>query len=59
MTPSIGAGLAEHFGPVRDPRPHVCDHLLRDIIIIAICAVICGADDWVEVAEYSLSQPQR
>jgi predicted transposase YbfD/YdcC len=52
MTPSIGTSLAEHFGPVRDPRQHVCDHLLLDIIIIAICAVICGADDWVEVAEF-------
>jgi len=58
MTPSIGAGLAEHFGSVRDPRQHVCDHLLLDIIIIAICAVICGADDWVEVAEFGRTKEQ-
>lgn len=24
-------------------------HQLLDILVIAICAVICGADDWVEV----------
>ncbi|MFN7930759.1 MAG: ISAs1 family transposase [Blastocatellia bacterium] len=30
-----------------DPRkrPHECDHLLIDIISIAILAVICGADE--------------
>jgi predicted transposase YbfD/YdcC len=32
--------------------------LLQDIIIIAICAVICGADDWVEVAEFGRSKEQ-
>ncbi len=25
---------------------------MLDIIMIAICAVICGADDWVKVAEF-------
>lgn len=24
-------------------------HLLMDILVMAICAVICGADSWVEM----------
>jgi len=28
------------------------DHQLLEIIVIAICAVICGADDWVEIAAW-------
>ena len=43
--------IAEHFRQVKDPRRHCVDHLLIEIITIAICAVICGADSWAEMAE--------
>lgn len=52
MSPAREVSLTNHFRQVRDPRQHQVDHLLLEIIIIAICAVICGADDWVEVAEF-------
>jgi predicted transposase YbfD/YdcC len=52
MSPAGEVSLTNHFRQVRDPRQHQVDHLLLEIIIIAICAVICGADDWVEVAEF-------
>jgi len=52
MTQSIQTSLAEHFGQVKDPRQHHVDHLLIEIIIIAICAVICGADGWEEVEAF-------
>jgi predicted transposase YbfD/YdcC len=52
MTSTVPGSLAEHFGQVTDPRQNHVDHLLLDIITIAICAVICGADSWVEVAEF-------
>lgn len=41
------SGLFAHFADLPDPRkrPHECDHLLIDIISIAILAVICGADE--------------
>jgi len=52
MTSTMQGSLAEHFGQVIDPRQNHVDHLLLDIITIAICAVICGADSWVEVAEF-------
>jgi predicted transposase YbfD/YdcC len=37
---------------IPDHRRHNRIHLLSDLITIAIFAVICGADGWVEVAEY-------
>lgn len=43
----------EHFKTVNDPRvERTKDHELLDIIVIAICAVICGANDWVEIAAW-------
>lgn len=52
MTQNIGASITDHFKQVQDPRQHDVDHLLLEIITIAICGVICGADSWVEIAEF-------
>jgi predicted transposase YbfD/YdcC len=44
--------LATSFATLTDPRvDRTKAHLLLDIVVIAICAVVCGADGWVEVAE--------
>jgi predicted transposase YbfD/YdcC len=41
------------FEGLSDPRIERTKlHKLIDIVMIAICAVICGADDWVEVAMF-------
>jgi len=41
-----------HFRMLDDPRvERATQHLLLDINTIALCAVICGADTWVEVEE--------
>lgn len=41
------------FSQVEDPRVERTKyHRLRDIIIIAICGVICGADGWVDIEEF-------
>jgi DDE_Tnp_1-associated/Transposase DDE domain len=41
------------FAQVEDPRMERTKlHRLRDIIIIANCGVICGADGWVGIAEF-------
>jgi len=41
------------FSQVEDPRVERTKyHRLRDIIIIAICGVICGAEGWVEIEEF-------
>lgn len=45
--------IVKHFTDVEDPRQgRRKDHLLLDIIIVAICAVICGADGWVAIEEF-------
>lgn len=41
------------FAQVEDPRvERTKRHRLRDIIILAICGVICGANGWVEIEEF-------
>ena len=45
--------IGEHFATLTDPRrDHLKAHRLVDILTIALCAVICGADDWVEVETF-------
>jgi predicted transposase YbfD/YdcC len=47
------ASILTHFAALPDPRrPRRRLHRLLDLIAIAICAVIAGCDDWVEVAAY-------
>ena len=45
--------LTVHFGDLDDPRQASGRrHKLLDIIAIAICATICGADNWVAMAAF-------
>lgn len=44
--------LKDHFLKVDDPRATNVSHVLIDIIIIAICGLICGADNWVEIEAF-------
>lgn len=46
------ATITEYFSKLKDPRRYNKRHLLHDIIVIAICAAICGADDWVAVEDF-------
>jgi len=42
-----------HFSPLADPRiDRQKLHQLMDIIVIAICAVICGAETWVDIENF-------
>ena len=46
-------GLRECFEDLRDPRVQGrCDHLLIDILAIALLAVLCGAEDWPDLEEF-------
>ena len=45
--------IAKHFTKLKDPRrAHRRLHLLQDIIVIALCAVIAGAQDWQEIETF-------
>ena len=49
--------IEEHFSKVSDPRvDRTKDHKLIDIIAIAICAVICGAEGWVDIELFGKSK---
>lgn len=42
--------LTDQFAKLTDPRmDHAKLHRLIDVMVIAIRAVICGADSWVDV----------
>ena len=44
------ASLLKHFENLEDLRTeYLIEHRLLDIVGITICAVICGADSWVEI----------
>ena len=47
--------IADYFGEIEDPRvERTRQHKLIDIITIAICAVICGAEGWTDIETYGL-----
>lgn len=51
---SLSNQFLSHFEVLQDPRKesHLKRHLLTDILVLTILAVICGADSWVEVEEF-------
>lgn len=45
--------FVEHFGSIRDPRvDRTKQHLLLDILVIALCAVISGAEGWEDMETF-------
>ncbi len=45
--------LSVHFAELTDPRLERQKlHQLKDILAIAICAMLCGADNWVEIERF-------
>lgn len=49
--------IADHFAVIQDPRiDRTLRHKLIDIMTIAICAVICGADGWVGIETYGCAK---
>ena len=50
-------GLLRRFGELQDPRKDRTKlHLLGDILVITLCAVICGADSWTEIELFGKSK---
>lgn len=51
MDATATAGFLRFFGDVSDPRTgNFIKHKLHDMMVIAVLAIICGADGWVQVA---------
>ena len=50
MKDKIQANIEAHFGNIEDPRrTYLNDHPLINIITIALCAIIAGAEGWSDV----------
>ena len=52
MPKSKSARMQDHFAELTDPRRREVTYPLINIVVIAICAVMCGADDFVAIAEF-------
>ena len=49
--------ILSYFDDLTDPRINRTRlHPLRSLLGIALCAVLCGADSWVEIQEYGLAK---
>jgi hypothetical protein len=49
--------LLDHFADLPDPRMERTErHPLTDIIFIAVCAILCGANDFVGMEEFGKSK---
>lgn len=52
MPTKPSACIQDHFADLTDPRRRESTYPLINIVTIAICAVICGADDFVAIAKF-------
>ncbi len=53
MDPLAGCAFRRHFADLPDPRVERCKrHPLLDVVTVALCAVLCGADDWVAIETF-------
>jgi predicted transposase YbfD/YdcC len=51
--------LLHHFGKLTDPRAvNLCRHLLSDVMVIGLCAVLGGADTWEAIALFGRSKAE-
>src|SRR5882724_8755335 len=48
----VSMRIQDHFSDLTDPRRREVTYPLINIVTIAICAVVSGADDFVSIAEY-------
>jgi predicted transposase YbfD/YdcC len=52
MATTMSAGLCDHFAELTDPRRREVTYPLINVVVIALCAVLCGADDFVAIAKW-------
>ena len=54
MAENVCTTIIDHFSALPDPRILLkTRHKLVDIVAMTLCAVVVGADDWVEIAAYA------
>lgn len=54
MQSNIGSSILDHFSSLTDPRIKLkTRHILVEIVAMTLCGIIAGADDWVEIGDFS------
>ena len=53
MSPDLSARIGKHFASLTDPRRGKVTYPLINIVTIALCATIAGADDFVAIAGWA------
>lgn len=49
-------GVMEAFSELADPRWRKCRYALEEILLSALCAVLCGVEDWESMSLWSRTQ---
>ena len=55
---SSSASFIDHFSDVTEPRRGEPVYPLHNILFMAVCAVICGADDFVAIAKFARTKKE-
>jgi hypothetical protein len=58
MTQMTVAAVQKHFLDLTDPRRREPTYPLMDMVVMALCAVICGADDFVAIAKFARTKKE-
>lgn len=53
MATRTAVRIEEHFDSLTDPRRREVVYPLLNIVVMAVCGVICGADDFVAIAKWA------
>lgn len=57
MSDKITSSIQEHFSELEDPRrQHLNDHPLINILTIALCGVIAGAEGWTNIESFGIQK---
>jgi predicted transposase YbfD/YdcC len=52
MKPQERSPILEPFADLQDPRTRQSEYPLQELWLVAVCAILSGADTWVDVAEW-------
>jgi predicted transposase YbfD/YdcC len=58
MNQQAAAAIQEHFSDLVDPRRKEPIYPLTNIVVMTLCAVICGCDDFVSIARYAVAKKE-
>ncbi len=48
--------IADHFSELTNPRRREVIYPLINVVVIAVCAVVCSADDFVAIARFGTTK---